>query len=118
MPRRGTAVLLAVLTALPYLWAAVFSGYLLPKLMTLGQPDGISPEMYFPLFALTWRVTTGVILGVAALGAFYAWHVYRCGRVPPADRTAWAVGLLLLGLVVMPVYWHRYVWGAPAELPN
>jgi len=112
---RGVAALLGMLTLVPYVWVALALGYFLPRLMSFGQPGGISSEVYFPLFELVWRVSIGVVIAVAVLATVYLLHLYRSDLVPKEKRGSWAWMLVLFGFVLMPVYWYRYVWAAPAK---
>ncbi len=60
--------------------------------------------------------------GVGALGVglavFYAWHVMQNEVLTESGRGLWLLLVLKLGLVGMPLYGARYLWGSPgvAEL--
>ena len=112
---RSAVAVLGILTLVPYVWFGLVLGYYLPRLMSVGQPNGISSEAYFPLFDRVWRTSIGIFITLIALAAVYLIHLHRSELVPKEKRGPWTWMLLLFGFVMMPVYWYRYVWGASVK---
>jgi magnesium-transporting ATPase (P-type) len=109
---RPVAATIGLLTLVPYVWFAVFFPYYLRRLETLGEPTGITAADYFPLFNTVWLLSILVMGLTLALLVVYFIHLYRSGAVPTAHRNSWAAMLFVLGFILLPVYWYRYMWRA------
>jgi hypothetical protein len=111
---RGAVAVLGIFTLAPYVWFGLAIGYFLPRLTSMGQPDGISSEVYFTLFDRVWLTSIGVMITLVALVVVYLIHLHHSDLVPKEKRGPWTWMLLLFGFFLMPVYWYRYMWKASA----
>jgi hypothetical protein len=116
MMRRGLLLLLGVLAVVPAAWFLLVAFYFLPRLMTVGQANGITEEAYFPLFHTTYSISLATIGLTLVLGLASLAYLFRSTRVPPEKRSLWAVMLLVGGLFAFPVFWYFYVW-RPRAVP-
>jgi hypothetical protein len=111
--RRVLGILTLVNVIFPPLWvfALVFAALALPSLPN-GDPSPLMTTVLLGLMALA------VLFGLfsLALQAFYFIHLLRNGVVNPALRKLLGLGLVLMPLVVVPLYYFLYV--ARAYPPN
>lgn len=101
---RSRAALLGAATLLPLvapvLGIAAF-WHALTSSDTLDGGPNLAP------FVLVILLTAALTV---ALGLFYLWHVMTTTRVDGNTRFAWALGLFLGHVTVMPVYWWVHIW--------
>ncbi len=59
-----------------------------------------------------YLIATVLLMGVLTwtLLAFYIIHASRCDAMTRDRKHRWQVALLLGSMLVMPVYWYKYVW--------
>lgn len=107
---RSIAVVLGALTVLPILYLAIFLGYLMPRLTSLGQPGGIGEGQYFDLFNVVYRLQAVAAVLCIALVGLYVVFVYRSDTVPAGRRRLWLALLLFGNVVTMPIFWYLHIW--------
>ena len=114
---RGKAITLAVFTAWPILYMALFMCALFVMIMSdfAGGSHAARPSttmmIIFPLHLLT-------MLEIFVLLVIYIVHVFKTERIAQDKKALWAVVLFLGNMIAMPIYWYLYIWSAPHTKEN
>ena|SRR5437870_2927014 len=104
---RFSALLLGLLTAIPYAYLGVFLYVLMPQMQDAASNDQTRSSH---LFMLTLWLHMGAIALFLALTGFYIRYTGRSAHVPKADRERWFRLLLFANFGVVPLFWYLYVW--------
>jgi hypothetical protein len=112
-------VALGLLTAVPAVYVVLFA-VLLARIVFLGaMGDPRARTMPVPMTDLMW-VHLAVMVLVIALEIFYLLYLFRTDRVPVDQRAKWAVGLVVVNVAAMPIFFFLHVWperAAPRSAP-
>jgi hypothetical protein len=111
---RGWAIIVGVLTLLPWAYVVLFLAYLIPTFMALPQPAGPSAQQLDQHLWALFRIHFAAVLYTLGLIGFYVVYLFRTDRVPTEKKALWAVVLLLANTFAMPVFWYFYIW-RPAD---
>ncbi len=68
------------------------------------------PAYYGVISILVYLITLAMII-------FYIVNVFKNERVPQAKKITWVILIFLFGLILMPIYWYKYLWAAAALEP-
>src|SRR2546430_17609336 len=99
---RFSALLLGLLTAIPYAYLGVFLYVLMPQMQDAASNDQTRPPH---LFMWTLSLHMGAIALFLALTGFYIRYTGRSPHVPKADREPWFRLLPFANFRAVPPLW-------------
>ena len=103
---RGEKIALGIATLWPVLFAF---GSQLVALRLLAPSSGVpSPIRSFHLYNVAFVLATGILAWILLI--FYIRHVSRNEAIPDDKKRFWQTILFLGNILVMPLYWYKFVW--------
>ena len=102
---RPVALALGIVTVWPLAYSVWFVAVVIVPTFSGAEDDGILES--------TWFLAAHLGTMAAALGliVFYCWHAWTNPSLRAGDaRIVWMVLIVMVGLVVMPAYWVRWIW--------
>lgn len=102
MNKKPFALLLGILTLIPAPYIYLFTPYVVRA--GLLKPTLQAQFVGFSAFNIA------LFMLAAFLFVFYYGHLYRSTAVPKRAKGSWAISLLMLNFLIMPIYWYRYIW--------
>lgn len=98
---KGIAIVWGILTILPtlfffYFMSSFLSGSLLEE-----------PHAYLDIL---FRLHTFNLLLTMALIVSYIVYLFRASNVPNDKKALWAVVIILVHVLAMPIFWYLYIW--------
>ncbi|MEM9189731.1 MAG: hypothetical protein AAGF12_11180 [Myxococcota bacterium] len=95
--------LLGLLSVFPFVWIFVFTAFIF---MSFGQDPSAMTTMFefiLPLHFLAVFGSLGLLVG-------YIVHLVRDETLETNAKVLWAVILVGVGLLALPVYWYLRIW--------
>ncbi len=105
--RRGFILALGALTGWTFLYFVLF----ILLLASQGALPAPASDSLAPAFATILKLQYSVLL-IPLLLIYYLAHLFSTADVPRRRRTIWTFALILASVVVMPIYWYRFLWRA------
>lgn len=111
---KGKALVLAVFTAWPLLYAALLVHAVIFVVLPgfVGARSSTAP-LLAPSTLIALLLPT--ILEFSVLIAGYIGHLLSNDKVSQNTKAVWTVILLLGNVIAMPVYWYIYIWHGPND---
>jgi energy-coupling factor transporter transmembrane protein EcfT len=102
---RRTALLILTLTLAPLVYLAYFVLCIVVTVITQAPNESLW---------LDSRVLMGLHLATIFLSwmliAVYLCFLFKTEKVPKDEKAVWAVVLIFMNVLVMPVFWYLYIW--------
>jgi hypothetical protein len=110
-------VIVGLATLWPLMWGMALVLLAFVREVFFGEDD--FPTWLAGIGAVTYLVLAWSVLLVPFLVVFYLVYVFRMPGMTSAAKGLWAVAILAGSVIVMPVFFYRYVWRhSPAGPPT
>ncbi|MDO8585989.1 MAG: hypothetical protein Q7T82_03020 [Armatimonadota bacterium] len=115
--RKLLSFVLGVLSLVPLAYMFGFLSLMFLTIWSYRQPPqhrhaALSDEV---MFETLLPIHLGMMLLLLILVAIYLVHLWRNVGLPEDKKALWAVALLSMGFVSMPVYWYLHIWRGRKE---
>ena len=108
--RRLLLAILGVLSITPLVFGITFSTYLLPELERTTDF-----HQYVSLFNRVYYAGLGIVALSLCLGIGFVVFAAKAKSVPDNRRVLWLAMIVMAGIVVLPLFWYRFLWRASAQ---